>query len=105
VNAWTGSATTFRPCWTGSKRCERQQLDTAFSAGFAALPRLAGLASSCGEADRLWVLLAAGAITACALSGDDVFEVFSALFADLHRWTDECLRQTGDARRAAVQWP
>ncbi|WP_405768651.1 hypothetical protein [Streptomyces sp. NBC_01538] len=33
------------------------QLDTAFSASFAALPRLAELASGCGAEDRRWVLL------------------------------------------------
>ncbi|MFJ6140907.1 hypothetical protein [Kitasatospora sp. NPDC092286] len=73
------------------------QLDTAFSASFAALPRLAALASSCGPQDRRWVLLAAGAIMACAPSGDDVFKVFSAPIAHLHRVTDQFLREIGDA--------
>ncbi|MET8699852.1 hypothetical protein ABZW10_13415 [Kitasatospora sp. NPDC004723] len=73
------------------------QLDTVFSASFAALPRLAGFASSGGEEDRRWVLLAAGAIMACAPSGDEVFEVFSTPIADLHRLTDQCLRETADA--------
>ncbi|MFF2628533.1 hypothetical protein ACFVUN_22510 [Kitasatospora griseola] len=73
------------------------QLDTVFSASFAALPRLADLALSCGGEDRRWVLLAAGAIMACAPSGDDVFEVFSAPIAELHRLTDQCLREAEDA--------
>lgn len=73
------------------------QLDTAFSASFAALPRLAELASGCGTEDRRWVLSAAGAIMACAPNGDDVFQVFSAPIADLHRFTDQCLHETGDA--------
>ncbi|MGY1500510.1 hypothetical protein ACW4TU_28680 [Streptomyces sp. QTS52] len=74
------------------------QLDTAFSASFAALPRLAEVAAGCGGAeDRRWVLLAAGAIMACAPSGDEVFKVFSAPIAGLHRFTDQCLRETGDA--------
>jgi hypothetical protein len=72
------------------------QLDTAFSASFAALPRLADLASRCGEEDRESVLLAAGAIMACAPSDSDVFKVFSAPIADLHRLTDQCLREAGD---------
>jgi hypothetical protein len=72
------------------------QLDTAFSASFAALPRLADLASSCREEDRQWVLLAAGSIMACASSGSDVFEVFAAPIADLHRLTDQCLREAED---------
>ncbi|MFE7355638.1 hypothetical protein ACFU8Q_21220 [Streptomyces sp. NPDC057543] len=42
------------------------QLDTAFSASFAALPRLARLASSCVPEKRQSVLLEAGAIMACA---------------------------------------
>ncbi|MFJ3644538.1 hypothetical protein [Streptomyces murinus] len=73
------------------------QLDTVFSASFAALPRLAGLASSSGGHDRRWVLLAAGAITSCAPTGDDVFEVFAAPIAELHRLTDQCLREAADA--------
>jgi hypothetical protein len=84
-------------CWSELTDHLCPGLDTAFSASFAALSRLADLASSCGERDRRWVLLAAGAIMACASSGDDVFEVFSAPIADLCRLTDQCLRETGDA--------
>lgn len=70
------------------------QLDTAFSASFAALPRLAGLASSrCGE-ERRCVVSAAGAIVACAVSGDRVFEDFAAPIALLHRLVDESLRDS-----------
>lgn len=47
------------------------QLDTAFTAGFAALPRLAGIATACGPEDLAWVLLAAGAIASCASGPSD----------------------------------
>ncbi|MEW2132901.1 hypothetical protein [Streptomyces sp. NPDC005435] len=72
------------------------QLDTAFSASFAALPRLAGLASRCDGEDRQAALSAAGAIMACAPGGSDVFEAYSAPIAALHRLTDQCLRADDD---------
>ncbi|TPQ20230.1 hypothetical protein [Streptomyces sporangiiformans] len=84
-------------CWSELMDHLCPQLDTAFTASFAALPRLAELASSCDTADRRWVLLAAGAITSCAPSGEDVFEVFSAPIADLHQFADQCLRETREA--------
>lgn len=73
------------------------QLDTAFSASFAALPRLAALASGRRGEERRYVVQAAGAIVACAVSGDDVFEVFTAPIAVLHRLVDELLREKQSA--------
>lgn len=73
------------------------QLDTAYSASFAALPRLAGLAfRRCGE-ERRCVVQAAGAIVACAVSGDRAFEDFAASIAVLHRLVDESLREAQGA--------
>ncbi|GII54930.1 hypothetical protein Pth03_33190 [Planotetraspora thailandica] len=72
------------------------QLDQAFSASYAALPRLAELASGCAPDDRVWVLQAAGAIMACAHTGDDVFKVYADSIADLHRLTDQCLGEIRD---------
>lgn len=42
------------------------QADTAYSASYAALPRLAGIAATCRTEHLGGVLLAAGAIVACA---------------------------------------
>lgn len=70
------------------------QLDTAFSASFAALPRLAEIAASCRPDDLQAVLLAAGAIAACAPGPSEVggpLDVFSAPLTVLHQLTDGCL--------------
>ncbi|MGW4804538.1 hypothetical protein [Kitasatospora sp. NPDC004272] len=52
------------------------QLDTAFPASFAALPRPAALAVTGTDHDRFDVLMAAGSIVSCATTGGEVFEVF-----------------------------
>lgn len=73
------------------------QLDTAFSASFAALPQLARLASSCVPEKRQSVLLAAGAIMACAptpTGTGTVFEAYAPAIAELHRLADQGLRAT-----------
>ncbi|MBF9069090.1 hypothetical protein [Streptacidiphilus fuscans] len=73
------------------------QLDTAFSASFAALPRLAEIAASCRPDDLPSVLEAAGAIASCAPGLSEVggpLDVFSAPLAVLHQLTDECLSRT-----------
>ncbi|MDI2130602.1 hypothetical protein [Yinghuangia seranimata] len=72
------------------------QLDTVYAASFAALPRLADIASRSDGEHRRWVLLAAGAIMSCAPTGDDVFEALSAPIAILHQLTDQSLRETPD---------
>ncbi|MFC8722957.1 hypothetical protein [Kitasatospora sp. NPDC057198] len=72
------------------------QLDTAFPASFAALPRLAALAATSTGHDLSAVLMAAGSIVSCATTGSEVFEVFAAPIADLHRLTDRSLRTTED---------
>ncbi|OKI91901.1 hypothetical protein [Kitasatospora sp. CB01950] len=69
-------------------------LDTAYLAGFAALPRLATLATRTTTEDRPWVLLAAGAIMSCAPTGDAVFENLATPLADLRRLTDQLLPAT-----------
>ncbi|GAA4576514.1 hypothetical protein [Planotetraspora kaengkrachanensis] len=72
------------------------QLDQAFSASYATLPRLAELASGCAPDDRVWILQAAGAIMACAHTGDDMFQTSADSIADLHRLTDQCLGEIRD---------
>lgn len=76
------------------------QLEMAFLASFAALPRLARLATRLDPQQRAWVLSAAGAIVSCAPSPSgadgDVFQVYCAPIAELHSLTDGCLRDTRD---------
>ncbi|QKW23863.1 hypothetical protein HUT16_36420 [Kitasatospora sp. NA04385] len=72
-------------------------LDTAFTASFAALPRLAALAEIRADHGLFDVLVVAGSIVSCAATGSEVFEVFAAPIADLHRLTDRRLRTTEDA--------
>ncbi|MCC9309603.1 hypothetical protein LN042_21430 [Kitasatospora sp. RB6PN24] len=76
------------------------QLDTAFTASFAALPRLAEIATAAGPETLGLVLLAAGAIASCSpgLSDpDSPLTVFSAPIAVLHELTDRRLSQTAEA--------
>ncbi|RFC78307.1 hypothetical protein [Streptomyces sp. AcE210] len=76
------------------------QLDTAFSASFAALPRLAEIATVGSPETLDWVLLAAGAIASCspALSeSNSPLTVFSVPIAVLHELTDRRLSRTADA--------
>ncbi|MGW1544485.1 hypothetical protein ACWCPM_30400, partial [Streptomyces sp. NPDC002309] len=73
------------------------QLDTAFTAGFAAIPRLAEIATAGSPETVGWVLLAAGAIAACSpgpSEADSPLTVFSAPIAVLHDLTDRRLSQT-----------
>ena len=76
------------------------QLDTAFTASFAALPRLAEIAAV-GSQDALsWVLPAAGAIAACSpglSEPDSPLTVHSAPLAALHDLTDHRLGRTAEA--------
>ncbi|NEA58344.1 hypothetical protein G3I60_30380 [Streptomyces sp. SID13666] len=76
------------------------QLDTAFAASFAALPRLAEIATA-GSPETLGeVLLAAGAIASCSPGLSDPnspLMVFSAPIAVLHDLTDRRLSQTAGA--------
>ncbi|GHF35241.1 hypothetical protein GCM10010218_15560 [Streptomyces mashuensis] len=70
-------------------------LDTAFSASFAALPRLARMAAGLRPVDRRWALLAAGPIVACArrtAEGVAACEAQAPHIAELSRLTAECLR-------------
>ncbi|MEV7186674.1 hypothetical protein [Kitasatospora sp. NPDC093102] len=72
-------------------------LDTAYPASYAALPRLAETATTCAPDHLRRVLLAAGAIAACApghAQPGGPLEVFAAPLAVLHRLTDEALRTT-----------
>ncbi|MFB7948229.1 hypothetical protein ACFC6L_25295 [Kitasatospora phosalacinea] len=71
-------------------------LDTAYSAGFAALPRLAALAATCTGRDRVHVLTAAGCILSCATTGSEVFTRLAAPIAELHRLADRCLAAAAD---------
>ncbi|MGC4985744.1 hypothetical protein ACLQ18_34765 [Streptomyces sp. DT193] len=76
------------------------QLDLAFTASFAALPRLAEIATAGRPGTLGWVLLAAGAIASCSpgLSDpDSPLTVFSAPIAVLHDLTDRRLSQTAGA--------
>ncbi|MFI2200456.1 hypothetical protein ACH47Z_06665 [Streptomyces sp. NPDC020192] len=71
------------------------QLDTAFSASFAALPRLAEIAAGREPAERHWVLFAAGPIVSSArrsAEGAAARETYSSAIADLARLTGACLR-------------
>ncbi|MER5635691.1 hypothetical protein ABT095_01900, partial [Kitasatospora sp. NPDC002227] len=71
------------------------QLDTAFSASFAALPRLLEIAAGREPEERSWVLFAAGPIVSCARrspEGSTVREVYSSQITELARLTDQCLR-------------
>ncbi|MGW3106692.1 hypothetical protein [Streptomyces sp. NPDC001100] len=76
------------------------QLDTAFTASFAALPRLAEIGNS-GSPETLGsVLLAAGAIAACSpgrAEPGSPLTVFADPIAVLHELTDRRLSQTAEA--------
>ncbi|WP_405721002.1 hypothetical protein OG607_09030 [Streptomyces sp. NBC_01537] len=76
------------------------QLDTAFTASFAALPRLAEIATAGSPETLGWVLLAAGAIASCSpglSEPDSPLTVFSAPIAVLHELTDRRLSRTAEA--------
>lgn len=76
------------------------QLDTAFTASFAALPRLAEIATACSPETLDGVLLAAGAIASCSPGSSDPdspMTVFSGLIAVLHDLTDRRLSQAAEA--------
>ncbi|WP_327064364.1 hypothetical protein [Kitasatospora sp. NBC_01302] len=76
------------------------QLDIAFTAGFAALPRLAEIATASRPETVGWVLLAAGAIASCSpglSDADSPLTVFSAPIAVLRNLTDRRLSQPTDA--------
>ena len=76
------------------------QLDTAFSASFAALPRLAEIATAVGPEILVGVLLAAGAIASCSpgLSDpDSPLRTYSVPIAVLHELADRHLSQTSRA--------
>ncbi|WP_052411799.1 hypothetical protein [Streptomyces sp. NRRL S-118] len=75
------------------------QLDTAFPASFAALPRLAAIAAAREPDERRWVLLAAGPIVSCArrsAEGVTARRFHSAEIAELSRLAEECLRLPAD---------
>jgi hypothetical protein len=72
------------------------QLDTAFTASFAALPRLSELAAACSTEDLGWVLLAAGAIAACSpglSEPDSPLTVYATSIAVLRDFADRRLSQ------------
>ncbi|MET9956486.1 hypothetical protein ABZ135_33740 [Streptomyces sp. NPDC006339] len=77
------------------------QLDTAFTASYAALPRLAGIATARAQDEDLdWVLLAAGAIAACAPGSsepDSPLTVYAAPVGVLHALTDRRLGRVAEA--------
>ncbi|MEV3993642.1 hypothetical protein AB0J57_32590 [Streptomyces sp. NPDC049837] len=76
------------------------QMDIAFPASYAALPRLAEIAIACSPEDLAWVLLSAGAIAACSpglSEPDSPLTVFSAPIGVLHRLTDRRLSQGVEA--------
>ncbi len=76
------------------------QLDTAFTASFAALPRLAEIATAASAETLGSVLLAAGAIASCSPRLSEPggpLTVFSAPIAVLHELTDRRLNQTAEA--------
>ncbi|MFD7183893.1 hypothetical protein ACFV90_28315 [Streptomyces sp. NPDC059904] len=76
------------------------QLDTAFPASYAALPRLAEIAIACSPEDLTWVLLAAGAIAACSPGLSEPGSpqtVYSAPIRVLHRLTDRHLSRAVEA--------
>ncbi|WP_133259918.1 hypothetical protein [Streptacidiphilus pinicola] len=75
------------------------QLDTAFTASFAALPRLSEMAAACSTDDQGWVLLAAGAIAACSPSlseADSPLTVFATSIAVLRDLADRRLSQSAE---------
>lgn len=76
------------------------QLEIAFPASHAALPRLAGIATACDPQNLTSVLTAAGAIAACSPSlsePDSPLTVHSAPIAALHRLADRHLSRTVEA--------
>ncbi|MCM2390983.1 hypothetical protein [Streptomyces albipurpureus] len=76
------------------------QLDTAFTASFAALPRLAEIASGQEPERRSWTLLAAGPIVSCARrspEGMTARTTYAAEIEELARLTDECLHAALDS--------
>ncbi|WP_053666416.1 hypothetical protein [Streptomyces sp. MMG1121] len=76
------------------------QLDTAFPASYAALPRLADIAIACSPDDLAWVLLAAGATASCSpglSESDSPLTVYSAPIGVLNRLTDRRLSRTVEA--------
>lgn len=75
------------------------QLDTAFSASFAALPRLAEIATACAPEHFPGVLLAAGAIAGCAPSeaeGTGPLRSYAPAIDVLRALTDACLSRTSE---------
>ncbi|GGU29466.1 hypothetical protein GCM10010289_58480 [Streptomyces violascens] len=76
------------------------QLDTAFTASYAALSRLAEIATACSPEDLASVLLAGGAIAACSpgLSElDSPLTVYAAPIGVLHGLTDRHLSRAVEA--------
>jgi hypothetical protein len=76
------------------------QLDTAFTASFAALPRLAEIAIAASPEALGGVLSAAGAIASCSpglSEPDSPLTVFSVPIAILHDLTDRRLSRTAEA--------
>ncbi|WP_437074431.1 hypothetical protein [Streptomyces sp. enrichment culture] len=71
-------------------------MDTTFTAGVAALPRLAGIGTVCAPEQLPWVLLAAGAIAGCAEPGALEGAAASAAIDVLRGLTEECLSRTSD---------
>ncbi|MFD9716769.1 hypothetical protein [Streptomyces sp. NPDC059076] len=70
------------------------QLDSAFTASFAALPRLARIAAAQEPEQRSWALIAAGVIVSCARrspDGSDIRTTHASTIAELAGLTDECL--------------
>ncbi|MER6394380.1 hypothetical protein ABT236_38755 [Streptomyces sp. NPDC001523] len=65
--------------------------DTAFSASFAALPRLLGIAAGRAAGERLDVLYLAGAITRCARSSPEAAQMRTREAAAFCRLTEETL--------------
>ncbi|MET7288700.1 hypothetical protein [Streptomyces sp. NPDC005573] len=76
------------------------QLETAFPASYAALPRLAEIATACSPEDLASVLLAAGAIASCS-SGpsepESPLTVYSYPIGVLHRLADRHLSRAVEA--------
>lgn len=75
------------------------QLDAAFTASFAALPRLARIAAGCDQEALAWVLLAAGAIAACAPGPGEPegpLTAFAVPIAVLRDLTDRRLSRAAD---------
>lgn len=83
-------------------------MDRAFSAGFAALPRLAEMAERLEPGLRGWVILAAGSIAACAIvppgpDDVDVFGLYPDAIAKLHRLTEDQLPLIRDPGEYTLQ--